>query len=90
MEYRSNVIRFIGHADWINEAFIEMEKSHKKFADAFNKFQDRFSSCQTISEEFIQLEKKYQEFIDTSNKLQFLFASNQATVTFEFKDEKNK
>lgn len=91
VEYRSNVVRFISHADYINEEFVHLAKAHKEVFDALNKFQLSFSSDQganAVDESLIRLKKAHKEFLDTSNKLQFLFVSNQATVTFEFKEKK--
>ena len=39
VEYRSNVVRFISHADYINEEFVHLAKAHKEVFDALNKFQ---------------------------------------------------
>lgn len=92
MKYRSNVIRFISHADCINEEFVRLAKAHKEVFDTFNKFQSLFSNDQETNaqnEAFIQLEKAHKEFLDASSKLQFLFVSNQATVTFEVREKEH-
>ena len=92
MKYRSNVIRFISHADCINEEFVHLAKAHKKAFDGLNKFQSLFPNGQgtnKVNEALVQLEKAHKEFLDASSKLQFLFVSNQATVTLEFREKEH-
>ena len=92
VKYRSNVIRFISHADCINEEFVHLAKAHKKAFDALNKFQSLFPNGQgtnKVNEALVQLEKAHKEFLDASSKLQFLFVSNQATVTLEFREKEH-